>query len=113
MAKYYGKIGFAHSYKNEKDIVVQVITERDFKGEITRPSVKHDTGNEINPNLTLGNMFSIIDDPYLRENSFAMVYLTHRGVRWSIRKIEEVAPRLNILIGEVYHGPTPQAVSTP
>lgn len=106
-------IGFAHSYKNENDIVSQVVTERSYKGDITRLSVSHRQEDDINPNLTLGNVFSVIDDPYLRQNSFAMVYITHRGVRWSIRKIEEVAPRLNILIGEVYNGPTPEAISTP
>lgn len=113
MARYSGKIGFAHTYKNENDIVTQVITERAFKGDILRPSVKHTQGDDVNPNLTLGNLFSIVDNPYLRENSFAMVYITHRGVRWSIRKIEEVAPRLNILIGEVYNGPTPEVIPTP
>ena len=107
MAKYSGKIGFGHTVKKPGGVSEFVITERDFKGDLLRPSVRNNPGEDIIPGLSTGNSFSIIEDGYLLENLFAIKYVTWMGVRWSVRKIDSVHPRLIITVGEVFNGPTP------
>lgn len=106
MAKFYGKVGFAHSVEIRKGVYDDVITEKDYKGDITRPSVKAQAGDEVNSDFSIGNLFSIILDPYLSENLYALRYITWMGVRWSITKIDIAHPRLNVTVGKVYNGPT-------
>lgn len=106
MAKYFGKIGFAHNVEIRKGVYDDVITERDFKGDLIRPSVKSGSDAQINSDLTTGNSVSIIMDAYLQENLFAIKYVVWMGVRWSAKKVDVVHPRLTIALGEVYNGPT-------
>lgn len=107
MAKHFGKIGFGHSVTDEYGVTEFVVTERDYKIDILRASVSSNQGGQIIPGLSTGNSFSIIEDAYLNENFFAILYITWMGVRWSIRKVDSAHPRLTLTPGEVYNGPTP------
>lgn len=107
MAKYYGKIGFAHNVEVRKGVYEDAITEVDYKGDISRPSAKSQAGEQVNANLSIGNLFSIVADAYLMDNIFAIRYVTWMGVRWTVTKVDVAHPRLNLLVGEVYNGPTP------
>lgn len=106
MAKFYGKVGFAHNVEVRRGVYEDLITEQNYKGDITRPSAKAQTGEQVNADLSIGNQFSIIADAYLFENLFAIRYITWMGVRWTVTKIDVAHPRLNLLVGEVYNGPT-------
>lgn len=107
MAKYYGKIGFGHTVEDPDGVHEFVVTERDYKGDVIRPSVKASQGDQIIPGLTTGNSISIIEDGYLSENFFAIIYATWMGVKWTVKKIDSTHPRLVLALGEVYNGPTP------
>lgn len=107
MAKTYGKIGFGKTIIKPGGVSEFVITERDYKIDIIRPSVRNTPGEDVIPGLSTGNSFSIIEDGYLSENLFAMKYVTWMGVRWSVRKIDQAHPRLIITVGEVFNGPSP------
>lgn len=106
MAKFFGKIGFSHNVEISRGVHDVVITEKDYKGDLIRPSVKTGSGDQVNSDLTIGNSVSILMDAYITENFFAIKYVTWMGVRWSAKKVDVVHPRLTIALGEVYNGPT-------
>lgn len=107
MARFFGAVGFAHNVEIRRGVYDDLITEKTFKGELIRPSLRASMGEQINANLVVGNSISIVMDAYLLENFFAIRYVTWMGVRWSVKKVDVAHPRLTLALGEVYNGPTP------
>lgn len=108
MAKFYGKIGFGKQEEISPGIWEDVITERDYQGDVIRPSVNSRGSDEINTKFTLGNSFSILCDGYIEMNLYAIRYIEWMGVLWSVSKVDLMYPRLELMVREVYNGPTPE-----
>lgn len=107
MVKFYGEIGYGKQEEIRPGVWNDVITERVHQGEVTLPSVNQRGRDEINPNLTLGNSFSILLDGYIEHNLFAIRYVKWMGVLWSVSKVDLEYPRVTLMVREVYNGPTP------
>lgn len=113
MAKFYGMIGYGHQTETSPGVWEDVITERPYQGDVILPSVNSRGRDEINPNLTLGNSFSILSDGYIEHNLFAIRYIEWMGVLWSVAKIDVKYPRLELLVREVYNGPKAGTTNNP
>src|SRR3954447_26601538 len=110
MAKFHGKIGYAQTAETAPGVHEETITERLYYGDITRTSRALREGEQVNPDLTLGNSISIVADAYAREHFFAIRYVEWAGVLWTVSNVDVQRPRLVLRLGEVYNGPT---VGTP
>lgn len=106
MAKYYGKIGYSETYEKRPGVHENRIVEKSYYGDIIRDAMNLQAGENVLPDLSIGNAFSIVADPYSLTHWHAMRYIEWAGVLWSIKSIEVGRPRLTIRIGEVYNGPT-------
>lgn len=105
MSKFFGKIGYATCENTAPGVWKESqITEREYFGDVTRHSMRWESGESINDNLLINNEFSIVADPFAYENFSSMKYIEYMGTRWKISSIEVSRPRLIITIGGVWNG---------
>ena len=104
MAKYYGKVGFITTENTSPGVYSEKAIERSYKGDIQRNYRRWVASSEnINSNLTLDNVISIIADDFAYDNTYAMRYVEFSGSFWEITNIELQRPRINLTIGGVYN----------
>ena len=87
MGKWFGKIGYAITGETEPGLWEDTIVERQYYGDITSDRRKRQTSNEVNDNITLSNVISIIADPFAYENCSNMAYAEIMGTKWKITDI--------------------------
>ena len=106
MAKFYGKIGYAETKETPPNsgVWVEELIERNSSGDIIRNTSRQQPSENLNDNLTINNIFSIIGDPYAYLNFHKMRYITWMGASWKITNVEVQRPRLLLTIGGVYNG---------
>lgn len=109
MAKYYGKIGFAIQEEIEPSIWKERIIEKSYVGDLMRETGSYQSSSDkVIDDITISNEISIVSDEFANCNIGLMRYVTYRGTRWNVQKVENRYPRLIISVGGVYNGPTPQ-----
>jgi hypothetical protein len=113
MARFSGKLGFAHTQKIRPGVTEDVIVERKAFGDVLRNTRKLDDSGKVISDITIGNSFSVVADAYISTNIFALKYVEWKGVRWTVSDVEVQERRLILRPGGVYNGPTPAASSTP
>lgn len=104
MSKWFGKIGYAISAETEPGIWENTIVEREYFGDMTSDRRKRQSSGEVNDNINLANVISIIADPFAYQNCSNMVYAEIMGSKWKITDIEIQSPRLLLTVGGVYNG---------
>lgn len=113
--KFYDAVGFAESVERPEGsgVYEDIITERMLYGEVLRNTRALAEGDKVNNDRSIGNRFSLMNDPYSGANFNSIRYIKWMGKRYLVTQIEVVPPRLLLTPGGVYHGPTPTATSTP
>ena len=109
MAKWFGKIGYAITSETESGIWEPTIVEKEYYGDLTTDRRKRQNSGEVNDNINLANVISIIADPFAIQNCSYMAYAEVIGTRWKILDIEVQYPRLILTVGGVYNGDSPRA----
>lgn len=106
MTKWYGKIGYAESVETEPGVWEDIITEREYFGDVYRDKrVFQSTGDSTNEDIKINNQISIVADPYAYENFDSMRYAEFKGTRWKVSDVDASQyPRLILSIGGVYNG---------
>jgi hypothetical protein len=73
MAKFYGPVGYAESVETSPGVWKDVITERNYFGDVTRNSRRIQEGEfTTSSDLTVENSISIVADAYANDHFFAM-----------------------------------------
>lgn len=103
MAKFYGKIGYASTQEVKPGIWKEVITERDYYGDLTRNNRRLESQAKVNDSFNISNEISIVADPYARENFYSMRYVEFANAKWKISSVEVQYPRLILSIGGLYN----------
>lgn len=104
MAKWSGIIGYAKTVETSPGVWEEKITKRNYRGDVIRNSRALQTANQVNDNVNVSNVISIVADPYVNENFYAMRYIEFMGAKWKITNIEVERPRLKLTIGGLYNG---------
>ena len=107
MARFYGAIGYAEITETAPGVWTEGITERNYSGDVIRNTRRWQSGENLNDNLTIDNVFSIVSDPYAEQNFHNMRYITWMGASWKITSVEVQRPRLLLTVGGVYNGELP------
>lgn len=107
MAKFHGKVGYAHTVETAPGVHQEEITERSYYGDIVQNRRIIREGEQVNPDISSGNSISIVADAYANEQFFAIRYVEWAGVRWVVSDVDVQPPRLLLRLGEVYNGLTP------
>ena len=105
MAKFHGVIGYVTTTETVPGVYEEVITTRNYTGDVIRDTRRLERGESLNDNLAISNLFSIVADAFAFQNFQAMRYITWMGASWKITNVEVQRPRLILTVGEVYNGP--------
>lgn len=104
MAKFYGSIGYAETEETAPGVWEEVITERQYYGDILRRSSRHEQGTSLNDNINLNVQISIVADPFAYNHFSTIRYVEVYGKLWKVKEVEPQFPRLILTIGDVYNG---------
>lgn len=108
MARFYGKVGYGLTVETAPDVWSDVITERDYYGDVLNDTVSFEESDKVNDDLRLSSRISIVADPYALGNFSDIKYvLDAGGVYWSVTSVEVQRPRLILSTGGVYNGIKP------
>ncbi len=102
MAKYYGAIGYGETYETAPDVWSEIITERKYTGDVTQNNRRWESGENLNDDLNISNVISILADPYACMNFHKIRYVTYMGTKWKVNTVEVHYPRLTLRIGGEY-----------
>lgn len=103
MGKFYGAIGYASNVEISPGVWDDVITVRNYSGDVIRNTRQYQSSDTINDNLNISNEISIVADPFAYENFHSMKYVEFMGAKWKISNVEVQYPRLILTIGGVYN----------
>ena len=106
MSKWFGKIGYAITGETEPGVWEDTIVTRDCYGDLISDKYRRQSSGNVNDDINLTSVISIIADPFAYENCSHMAYAEIMGARWKITDIDVHPPRLNLTIGGVYNGNT-------
>lgn len=105
--RFAGKIGFGTSVEVSPGVWDDDIIERDYLGDVLQSTERLESGNSINPKFHTTTSVSVLSDGVLKERYSDVRYIIYLGVRWKVSSIIHKWPRIEMFIGEEYHGPTP------
>lgn len=103
MAKFFGKIGYMVTQSTVPGIWSEVITEREYFGDLIRNASRYQSSDDLNDDINISNEISILADPFAYENFHAMRYVEFMGAKWKISNVEVQYPRLILTVGGVYN----------
>lgn len=103
MGKFYGKIGYAIMSETAPDSYQDVITVRNYYGDVIRATKKWENGQGLNDDLNISNELSIVADAFAYNHFHEIRYVEWYGTKWKVRSVEIQRPRLVLSIGGVYN----------
>lgn len=104
MAKFYGEIGFGVPTETKPGVWKNVLHTYNYYGDVVRNSRRLQTTEHLNDDINISNEFSIVADPFARENFHSMLYLVYMGTKWKITNVDVQYPRLILTVGGIYNG---------
>lgn len=108
MARFHGEVGYGETVESPagSGVWVDIITEMEHYGDVTRNTRRLEDGTSLNNDITVGNSISIVANEYAIEHFFKIKYVRWAGVLWTVTSVEVRSPRLILTLGGVYNGPT-------
>lgn len=103
MAKYYGSVGYEDTVENDSGIFEEMITEREYYGDVVRNNRRLENSGEINDSINVTNQISIVADPYAVQNFWKIRYATFMGQKWKVKEVTVEFPRLILTLGGLYN----------
>lgn len=111
--RFSGKIGFATRSETVPGVWEDVITERDYLGDVIQRTERLDDDGSVIPKYRTTTSVSVLSDGVLKERYSDIRYVRLFGVAWAVNSVINKWPRLEIFIGEEYNGPTPGPSPSP
>ena len=103
MAKWFGKIGFAETKETKPGVWEEIITVREYYGDVTRNTRRFQSSENLNDNIVVSNDISIVADPYAIQNFHSIRYIEFMVSKLKIDNVEVSYPRLILTLGEIYN----------
>ena len=104
MGKWFGKVGYAVTEETEPGLWESIVTEREYYGDVFDEHFKRQNSSNINDDITISKIISIIADPFAYQNCSNITYVEYMGVKWKVSDVNPAHPRLKLTIGGVYNG---------
>jgi hypothetical protein len=80
------------------------MVERFYYGDVTRNTRMLQSANQVNDNINISNIVSVVADPYATQHFHEIRYVEFSGTKWKVTNIEVQYPRLIMTLGGVYNG---------
>ncbi len=107
MAKFHGQIGYALVTETSPGVFEDVISEVTYYGDVVRNNRKLREGDQVNDDILVQNLVSVLADAYAVKHIHNMRYVVWQDTRWKVVDVEVQRPRLVLRLGGVYNGDTP------
>ena len=108
MAKFYGSIGYEETVEtdpiNAPGVWEEKIVERQYYGDLMKNTRRLQNSENLNDNINISNVLSIVSDPYAVQNFHSMRYVEFQGSKWKVTEVEVQYPRLILTLGGLYNG---------
>lgn len=112
--RFFGEIGFGLPGKLSNGVWEDAITERKYYGEVRQSTQTMSTAGSVLTERAFNTTISVVGDAFALENFTAIRYIKWAGSLWTVTSVRsDQRPRLILMLGEVYHGPTPSASVAP
>lgn len=111
--RFFGEIGYGVPVKIRPGVWEDQITERSYYGDVEQDTLTMQTNDSVLPKSTFQTSISVVADAHALENYTAIRYVKWAGSRWVVTSVKLSRPRLLLMLGEVYNGPTPSAPDSP
>lgn len=102
--KWYGVIGFGETVETKPGVWEDKITKRAYFGDVTRNTRMLQSGGQVNDNINVSNLISVVADPYANQNFHSIRYIEFMGTKWKVSSVDVQYPRLILTVGGVYNG---------
>lgn len=102
--KWYGVIGFGETVETKPGVWEDKITQRTYFGDVTRNTRMLQSGGQVNDNINVSNLISVVADPYANQNFHSIRYIEFMGTKWKVSNVDVQYPRLILTVGGVYNG---------
>lgn len=106
MGKFCGNVGYGITTLTSPGVWAEVITKRQYFGDVIKNTRKWEIGEKVNDDLTINNRISILADPFAYNHFHTMRFVEWMGAFWKVTNVEVLTPRLILTIGGVYNGNT-------
>ncbi len=104
MPKFYGAVGYFSTVEVTQGVWTDEITERFYHGDILKLNKRQIPSTDVNDEISINSVFSIVADPFAYENFAYIKYVKYMGFLWKVTGIEIQRPRIIITIGGRYNG---------
>lgn len=106
MNKWFGKVGYANTSEVRPGVWKDIITEREYFGDVIRNSKQIENSGEVIDNIAVTVSISIVADPFAYENFHTIKYVEYMGSKWKVKTVDPQYPRLVLSLGGLYNGET-------
>lgn len=113
MNKFFGPVGYVIETETAPDVTTQIPSEVNYFGDILKNTNRFRPAEDLNDELTISNIISIVADAFAFQNCHAMRYIKWMGAYWKITNVEVQRPRLILTIGGAYNGLKVETQSDP
>lgn len=104
--KWFGIIGYADTQETSPGVWEEVITERDYYGDLLQNIRRWEGSQQVNDNLAISNKISVVLDPFINEHFHKIRYVTFNNIKWKVATAEVRFPRIELTLGGVYNEQT-------
>jgi len=110
--RFFGEIGFGFPESLGGGVWEDRITEHTYYGEVRQNTQTMSNAGSILTENVFQTTISVVADAFALENFTAIKYIKWAGSLWTVRSVQTQRPRLVLMLGEVYRGPTASAPSS-
>lgn len=105
MSRYSGAIGIKNQSVETDGIVDTTIEEIPVTGTIYKKAMSWSVGEASQNKLQSNQTISVIAPESVQNRLDGIVYATYLDIKWSIKSMEYIRPRLRLTIGGTYNAP--------
>ena len=98
-----GKIGYARTEETSPGVYQQIITEKQYYGDLVRSTAQIIDSSTINSSVKLNNNISVLCNNYMSDNLGCVRYLTFKKSKWKVSSMEIKDNRIIFTLGDLYN----------
>lgn len=109
MAKFCGIVGYEEQVETRPNIFEPKIRERKYYGDVLRNNKLIENSGNLNDDIKVNCLISIVADAYAYDHFFAIKYVTWQNSKWKVTNVDpSQRPRILLTLGGIYNGPEPE-----
>ena len=101
--KYYGRIAYSYRDETEPGIYDEGYHEQYYYGDVDQIGRRLENQSQINDDVKANVSISVLADADLNNHFGSIRWVEFMGQKWKAETVNIKPPRLNIILGALYH----------